>query len=100
MSLVILWRRAPNGAWDWEVHVPRKCLKDPDGRTRIVWVTDLLLDLLSDRIEGSGQFGGAGVPSDHLPTQTRKIVDRSSGSSAAITGEPGRLAPQYFAASP
>src|SRR5579872_2387673 len=45
-------------------------------------------------------LGGAGVPSDHLPTQTRKIVTRSSGSSAAITGEPGRSAPQLFAASP
>ena len=45
-------------------------------------------------------IGGASVPSDHLPTQTMKIVTRSSGSFAAMTGEPGRLAPQLFAASP
>src|SRR5258706_900986 len=52
------------------------------------------------RIEDHCAIGGAGVPSDHLPTQTRKIVTRSSGSFAAITGEPGRLPPQIFAASP
>ena len=100
MSLVIIVSEGAKRRVGMGGSRPRKCLKDPDGRTRIVWVPDLLLDPLSDRIEGSGQFGGAGVPSDHLPTQTRKIVDRSSGSSAAITGEPGRLAPQYFAASP
>ncbi len=32
---------------------------------------------------------GAGVPSDQWPTQTIMIVTRSSGSFAAITGEPG-----------
>src|SRR5260370_28241890 len=52
------------------------------------------------RIEDQCAIGGAGVPSDHLPTQTRKIVTRSSGSFAAITGEPGRLPPQIFAALP
>jgi hypothetical protein len=39
-----------------------------------------------------------GVPSDHVPTKTIKTVTRSSGSFAAITGEPGRLAPQLFPA--
>jgi hypothetical protein len=51
------------------------------------------------RIAVQCTIGGAGVPSDHLPTQTMRIVTRSSGSSAAITGEPGRSAPQLFAAS-
>ena len=44
--------------------------------------------------------GGAGDPSDQLPTKTMRIVARSSGSFAAIIGEPGRSAPQLFAASP
>src|SRR5271169_6009306 len=52
------------------------------------------------RTAGQRTIGGAGVASDHLPTKTRKMVTRSSGSSAAITGEPGRLAPQLFAALP
>ena len=52
------------------------------------------------RIPGQCAACGAGVPSDHLPTQTIIIVARSSGSSAAITGEPGRSAPQLFAALP
>ena len=43
---------------------------------------------------------GPGVPSDQAPTTTMKIVARSSGSFAAITGEPGRFAPQLLAASP
>src|ERR1700722_3971385 len=43
---------------------------------------------------------GPGVPSDQVPAKTMKTVTRSSGSSAAITGEPGRLAPQLFTASP
>src|SRR5882757_501095 len=43
---------------------------------------------------------GPGVPSDQVPAKTMKTVTRSSGSFAAITGEPGRLAPQLFAASP
>jgi hypothetical protein len=43
---------------------------------------------------------GPGVPSDHVPTKTMKTVTRASGSLPAITGEPGRLAPQLFAASP
>src|SRR5580692_5328436 len=37
---------------------------------------------------------GPGVPSDQVPAKTMKTVTRSSGSSPAITGEPGRLAPQ------
>jgi len=45
-------------------------------------------------------IAGAGDPSDQLPTQTMKIVTRSSGSFAAIIGEPGCSAPQLFAASP
>lgn len=40
------------------------------------------------------------VIEDHLPTQTTKTVTRSSGSFAAITGAPLRLAPQFFIASP
>ena len=44
--------------------------------------------------------GGPGVPSDHLSARIMKIVTRSSGSSAAITGEPGRLAPQLSAVLP
>jgi hypothetical protein len=43
--------------------------------------------------EGQRAIAGAGVPSDHVPTQTMRIVNRSSGSSAAMTGEPGRLPP-------
>ena len=43
---------------------------------------------------------GPGVPSDQAPATTMKIVARSSGSFAAITGEPGRFAPQLLAASP
>ena len=43
---------------------------------------------------------GPGVPSDQVPAKTMKMVTRSSGSTPAITGEPGRLAPQLFTASP
>ena len=43
---------------------------------------------------------GPGVPSDQAPATTMKIVARSSGSFAAITGEPGRFAPQLLAAFP
>lgn len=43
---------------------------------------------------------GAGDPSVQLPTQTIKIVTRSSGSFAAIIGEPGWSAPQLSAAEP
>jgi hypothetical protein len=43
---------------------------------------------------------GPGVPSDQVPDKTIKTVTRSSGSSPAITGEPGRLAPQLFTALP
>ena len=43
---------------------------------------------------------GPGVPSDQVPAKTMKTVTLSSGSSPAITGEPGRLAPQLFTASP
>jgi pimeloyl-ACP methyl ester carboxylesterase len=61
-----------------------------------------LINLRRDTPQASRQcpIGGAGVPSDHLPTKTMKMVIRSSGSSAAMTGEPGRLAPQLFAALP
>jgi hypothetical protein len=43
---------------------------------------------------------GPGVPSDQVPAKTMKTVTLSSGSFPAITGEPGRLAPQLFTASP
>src|ERR1700733_10642481 len=43
---------------------------------------------------------GPGVPSDQVPAKTMKTFTRSSGSFPAITGEPGRLAPQLFTASP
>jgi len=52
------------------------------------------------RIAGQSEVGGAGEPSDHSPTKTMKVVTRSSGSAAAITGEPARLAPQVAATSP
>ena len=54
----------------------------------------------TDRHEITDQFSGAGVPSDHVATQIMKIVAPSSGSFAAITGELGRFAPQFFSASP
>jgi hypothetical protein len=38
---------------------------------------------------------GPGVPSDQAPAKTMKTVARSSGSSPAITGKPGRLAPSF-----
>jgi len=40
-------------------------------------------------------YSGAGVPSDHSTTQTMKIVAPSSGSLAAITGEPGNSRPSF-----
>src|SRR5271165_469676 len=43
---------------------------------------------------------GPGVPSDQVPAKTMKTVTRSSGSFPAITGEPGRFAPQLFTALP
>jgi len=51
---------------------------------------------------GAGQcsLGGPGVPSDHWSAKTKKVVTLCSGSYADITGEPGRLAPQLFSASP
>lgn len=51
-------------------------------------------------IAGQCDMGGPGVPSDHSPVKTKKVVTRCSGSYAAITGEPGRFAPQLFSASP
>jgi len=59
-----------------------------------------LRSLLCDPVEAQCDIGCAIVPSDHVPTETIIIVTRSSGSSAANTGVPGRLAPQLFAASP
>src|SRR5579864_7137003 len=43
---------------------------------------------------------GPVVPSDQVPAKNMKMVTRSCGSFEAITGEPGRLAPQLFTASP
>jgi hypothetical protein len=41
-------------------------------------------------------IGGAGVPSDHLPTGTKKMVSGSGTrrKGATTTGEPSRFAPQ------
>ena len=66
-------------------------------RRRCEWVRTFSL---SDPVEVQCAIGGAGVPSDHAPTGTIIMVTRSSGSSDARTGEPGRSAPQLFAASP
>jgi hypothetical protein len=56
-----------------------------------------LADLL---VAGQCSIGGPGVPSDQCCTTTMKVVSRACGSFAAITGEPGRFAPQLFATSP
>src|SRR6201997_5321148 len=52
------------------------------------------------RVADQCTIGGPGVPSDHSSAKTKKVVTRCSGSYADITGEPGRLAPQLFSASP
>src|SRR5260221_13369870 len=49
---------------------------------------------------GQCAVDGPGVPSDHSLAKTMKMVTRCSGLLAAIIGEPGRLAPQLFSASP
>src|SRR6266478_8162556 len=49
---------------------------------------------------GQCAFDGPGVPSDHSLAKTMKMVTRCSGLLAAIIGEPGRLPPQLFSASP
>jgi hypothetical protein len=51
-------------------------------------------------VAGQCSIGGAGVPSDQSCTTTMKVVTRDCGSFAAIIGEPGRFAPQFFATSP
>ena len=51
-------------------------------------------------LAGQCSIGGAGIPSDQSCTTTMKVVTRDCGSFAAIIGEPGRFAPQFFAASP
>ena len=51
-------------------------------------------------VAGQCSIGGPGVPSDQWCTTTKKVVSRACGSFAAITGEPGRFAPQLFATSP
>jgi len=43
-----------------------------------------------------GMFDGAAEPSDHLSAITNRIVTRSSGSTANMTGELGSLAAQLF----
>src|ERR1700740_1045913 len=48
------------------------------------------------RIAAQCTIDGPGVPSDHSPAKTMKMVTRASGLSTAIIGEPGRLAPQLF----
>ena len=66
------------------------------------WAVDTEVASVTPQRSGSCQcaIGGAGVPSDQVPTQTMKIVALSSRSFAAIIGEPCKLAPQLFAASP
>src|SRR5262249_28739997 len=61
-------------------------------------VETLLLTCLSDQVRIGDQctIGGPGVPSDHSSATMKKVVTRCSWSYAAITGEPGRLAPQLF----
>lgn len=52
------------------------------------------------RIASQCAIDGPEVPSDHSWAKTIKIVTRSSGSLTAMIGEPSRLAPQLFVASP
>lgn len=100
------WRRiAGAGPFKFDVRILAKDCAPIDFSVTVnilgrKWSEPQYALLQKGQSDETNYFDGAGDPSDQLPVQTMKIVARSSGSSAAITGEPGRSAPQLFAASP
>src|SRR5271156_1203965 len=75
-------------------HICNHCAAETSTNNHLTCMSNSVL------VAGQCSIGGPGVPADQWRTTTMKVVTRACGSFDAITGEPGRFAPQLFAASP